>query len=124
MHRGEGPRVWLAARSGSAPLVGQAEAHNQPRVTSGSKKAELLRFRLKQGQGPREETQDSYRFTDIITRECPSNAGSWRLFLMGGILIGAAITKNRSDRARASQMPRPQPNVARTLAHRFGSRGG
>jgi hypothetical protein len=32
--------------------------------------------------------------TDIVTREYPSHAGSWLLFPIGGIPIGAAIAKN------------------------------
>jgi len=38
------------------------------------------------------QAQDFYRLTDIITREYPSNEGSWLLFLIGGILIGAIIS--------------------------------
>jgi hypothetical protein len=52
-------------------------------------------FRLKQGQVlTREEAQDFYRLSDIITREYPNTPGSWLLFLIGGILIGAPISNN------------------------------
>ena len=38
------------------------------------------------------ETRDFYRISDIVTREYPSNEGSWLLFLVGGILLGAMIS--------------------------------
>jgi hypothetical protein len=37
------------------------------------------------------EAQDFYRISDIITKEYPNNEGSWLLFLIGGILLGAMI---------------------------------
>ncbi len=48
--------------------------------------------RLKLGQALTvSEAQDFYRISDIITREYPNNEGSWLLFLIGGILLGAMI---------------------------------
>ena len=52
--------------------------------------------RLKQGaQLTVQETHDFYRLSDIITREYPSNEGSWLLFLVAGILLGALITGSK-----------------------------
>ena len=39
------------------------------------------------------EAQDFYRISEIITREYPVNEGSWLLFLIGGMLLGAALSK-------------------------------
>ena len=38
------------------------------------------------------EARDFYRISDIVTREYPSNEGSWLLFLIGGIVLGAMIS--------------------------------
>ena len=46
--------------------------------------------RLKQGMPLTvPETHDFYRLSDIITREYPTSEGSWLLFLVAGILLGA-----------------------------------
>jgi hypothetical protein len=40
----------------------------------------------------RDEARDFYRLTDIVTREYPGNEGTWLLFLIGGILLGAMLS--------------------------------
>jgi hypothetical protein len=40
-----------------------------------------------------QEARDFYQTADIIIREYPANEGSWLLFLIAGIFLGAALSK-------------------------------
>jgi hypothetical protein len=48
--------------------------------------------RLRQGDWlTPQEAQDFYRLTDTVSREYPSNEGSWLLFLVGGMVLGLIL---------------------------------
>jgi len=52
--------------------------------------------RLKFGQMlTPDEARDFYRLTDTVTREYPGNEGTWLLFLIGGILLGAMLSTSK-----------------------------
>jgi hypothetical protein len=39
------------------------------------------------------EAHDFYRLTDTMTREYPSNEGTWLLFLLAGIAVGMILSE-------------------------------
>ncbi len=52
--------------------------------------------RLKQGNwlSP-DEGRDFYRLEDTVSREYPSNEGSWLLFLVGGLVLGIILADSK-----------------------------
>lgn len=52
--------------------------------------------RLKQGEWfTRQEAQDFHRLADTVSREYPSNEGSWLLFLVGGLVLGFILADSK-----------------------------
>jgi hypothetical protein len=52
------------------------------------------RLKVRQFLTP-DEVRDSYRISDIVTREYPGNESSWLIFLVGGILLGAILADSK-----------------------------
>jgi hypothetical protein len=86
----------LIANALEAPSISDVLDKIKPTVNPLSR-ADLDRLnayvaRLKMGQSLSPvEAQDFYRLTDIVTHEYPAQEGSWLLWVIAGVLLGAIL---------------------------------